>query len=226
MKCKIFLFRHGQTRFNKDKRFTGWLNSNLTVNGKNDAKIVSELLKGKKIDVAFETKLSRSKDTLKQVLKHHNLLVLRDDRMMERCYGELQGHFHSEFIEKHGRVLFDKYHRSYSSPPPKGESIRMVERRVLPFIRDLLKFIKKYQVNVAISAHGNSMRPFRRYFEKASVKSMMKWEMPYDDYFEYSVDVGAKKPTKRPSKNDWKSVLLPNEVFLASDKNNVFKRYY
>jgi len=226
MKCKVFLFRHGQTRFNKDKRFTGWLDSKLTVKGKNDAKIVAKLLKGKKIDVAFETRLSRSKDTLKQVLKYHNPLVLRDDRMMERCYGELQDHSHSEFIKKHSKALFDKYHRSYSSPPPKGESIRMVEGRVLSFIRDLLKFVKKYQVNVAISAHGNSMRPFRRYFEKASVEKMMKWEMPYDDYFEYSVDVGAKKPVKKPSKNDWKSVLLPNKVYLASDKNNVFKRYY
>lgn len=226
MKCKIFLFRHGQTRFNKAKRFTGWLDSNLTSKGKNDAKIVAKLLKRKKIDVAFETKLRRSKDTLKAVLKHHNPVVLRDDRMMERCYGELQGRYHADFIAKHGQVLFEKYHRSYNFPPPKGESIRMVEGRVLPFIRDLLKFIKKYQVNVAISAHGNSMRPFRRYFEKASVEQMMKWEMPYDDYFEYSVDVGAKKSMKKPSEKDWKSVLLSNKVRLASDKKNVFKRYY
>jgi bisphosphoglycerate-dependent phosphoglycerate mutase len=226
MKRKIFLFRHGQTRFNRDKRFTGWLDSNLTQKGKNDAKIIAKLLKSKTIDVTFETKLSRSKDTLKEVLKHHNPVVLRDDRMMERCYGELQGHSHADFIRKHGRALFEKYHRSYNSPPPKGESIKMVEKRVLPFIRDLLKFIKKYQVNVAISAHGNSMRPFRRYFEKASVKQMMKWEMPYDDFFEYSVDVGAKKFVNKPLKKNWKAVLLPSKVRLASDKKNVFKRYY
>jgi len=122
--------------------------------------------------------------------------------------------------------LFDKYHSSYNSPPPKGESIRMVERRVLPFIRDLLKFVKKYQVNVAISAHGNSMRPFRRYFEKASIGKMMNWEMPYDDFFEYSVDVGAKKSVKKLSKKSWKPVLLPNSVVIASDKRNVFKKYY
>jgi len=226
MKRKIFLFRHGQTRFNKDKRFTGWLDSNLTQKGKNDAKIIAKLLRNKQVDVAFETKLSRSKDTLKEVLKHHNPVVLRDDRMMERCYGELQGLSHAAFIQKNGKALFEKYHRSYNSPPPKGESIRMVEKRVLSFIRDLLKFIKKYQVNVAISAHGNSMRPFRRYFENASVKQMMKWEMPYDDFFEYSVDVGQEKPAKKPLKKAWKSVLLPNKVYLASDEKNVFKRYY
>jgi len=227
MKCCIFLFRHGKTEFNEAKRFTGWLDSKLTAKGKQNAKVVAKLLKNKSIDVLFETRLSRSKNTLKEVRKFHkNALVLRDDRMMERCYGELQGHYHSDFIAKQGRALFDKYHRSYDFPPPKGESVKMVEKRVLPFIRDLIKFMKKYQVNIAISAHGNSMRPFRRYFEKASVNRMVKWEMPYDDYFEYSFDVGSKKIVKKPSKKDWKSVLLPKKVLLASDKRNVFKKYY
>lgn len=227
MKCRIFLFRHGKTEFNEMKRFTGWLDSKLTTKGEDNAKVVAKLLKNKSVDVFFETRLSRSKDTLNEVRKFHKkAVVLRDDRMMERCYGELQGHYHADFIRQHGKALFDKYHRSYNSPPPKGESIRMVERRVLPFIRDLLKFMKKYQVNVAISAHGNSMRPFRRYFEKASVGKMMKWEMPYDDFFEYVIDVGSKKQVKKPSKKVWKSVLLSNSVILASDKRNVFKKYY
>ena len=84
--------------------------------------------------------------------------------MMERCYGVLQGRTHASFIRKHGVGLFNIYHRSYATPPPKGESIKMVERRVKSFIKDLLKVMKKYGVNVAISAHGNSMGPFRRYF--------------------------------------------------------------
>jgi broad specificity phosphatase PhoE len=101
----------------------------------------------------------------------------------------------------------------------------MVEGRVDSFIRDLLVFIKKYKVNVAISAHGNSMRPFRRHFEKASIKQMMKWEMPYDDYFEYTVSVPAGKapPVTRKS---WKSVVLPPHVKLATDRHNVLKKYY
>ena len=49
--------------------------------------------------------------------------------------------------------------------------------------------MKENKVNVAISAHGNSMRPFRRYFEKMSIKEMMLIENPYDNYFEYSIDV-------------------------------------
>ena len=70
-------------------------------------------------------------------------------------------------------------------PPPGGESVAIVEKRVRSFIKDLLKMMKQKKVNVAISAHGNSMRPFRRYFEKLSIKQMMKLENPWDDYFEY-----------------------------------------
>lgn len=225
-KCSIYLFRHGQTHFNKRKRFTGWLDSDWTGKGIQNAKKTARKLKNKQIDVAFETSLKRSIHTLKEVLKHHPecYLTLKDDRMMERCYGKLQGQSHSEFIRKHGRALFDKYHRAYNFPPPKGESVKMVEKRVLSFIKDLVKFIKKYKVNVAISAHGNSMRPFRRYFEKASISKMMQWEMPYDDYFEYSVNVSGK--SVKPSKKSWKNVLLPKHVKLASDRHNVFKKYY
>jgi len=64
----------------------------------------------------------------------------------------------------------------------------MVEKRVNSFVKDLIKMIKKEKVNVAISAHGNSMRPFRKYFEKLSVKEMMSLENPYDRYFEYKID--------------------------------------
>ncbi len=226
MKCHIYLFRHGQTHFNKRKRFTGWMDATWTRNGRLNASAVAKKLKSKHIDVAFSSSLTRSKETLREVLKfHRNVIVFRDDRMLERCYGELQGHSHAAFSKKYGKALFDKYHRAYNFPPPKGESVRMVEGRVRSFLKYLLSFIKKYKVNVAVSAHGNSMRPFRRYFEKASIQQMMKWEMPYDDYFEYTIDVPSGKAPK-PNKNSWKSVLLPAHVKLASDKHNVLKKYY
>jgi 2,3-bisphosphoglycerate-dependent phosphoglycerate mutase len=227
MKCKIFLFRHGQTHFNKQKRFTGWLDADWTFEGKRNAGITARKLKNKRIDVAFETSLKRSIRTLKEVLKYHPecFLKLKDDRMIERCYGELQGRSHKVFISEYGKALFDKYHRAYNFPPPKGESVKMVEMRVRSFIKDLLAFIKKYKVNVAISAHGNSMRPFRRYFEKASTGRMMKWNIPYDNYFEYSIDVPSGK-TPKHSKKSWKSVLKPKHVKVASDKHNPFRKYY
>ena len=191
MYCKIYLFRHGQTFYNKNGYFTGWKDSKLTPKGIREAKKVAKMLKDKKIDVAYRSTLSRSKDTLKFVLKYHPEcgIIFEDDRMIERSYGSLEGKSHNTIIKKVGKEQYDIWHRSYDVPPPKGESIKDVEKRVNEFIKDLLKFIKNNKVNVAISAHGNSMRPFRKHFEKFSRKKMITLENPWDEYFEYSVKV-------------------------------------
>lgn len=220
MKLHIYLFRHGQTVFNRDKRFTGWLDSKLTKKGIQDAKKIAQKLKNKKFQVAYHTRLSRSKDTLKYVLKYHPECkkLIKDDRMIERSYGRLQGkshqqfvkqegtdtyktllHWHKidhlegkekkEFIKKTGEAELQIIRRSYNIPPPGGESIQMVEKRVKSFIKDLIKKMKKEKVNVAISAHGNSMRPFRAHFEKLSKEQMMQLENPWDDYFHYTIKV-------------------------------------
>jgi len=191
MKYHIYLFRHGQTYFNKNKIFTGWKDSKLTPQGIKDAKTIAEKLKNKKIDVAFQTHLSRSKDTLKYVLKYHPECkkIITDDRMIERSYGKLEGLKHKTIIERYGQKQFDLWHRSYSVAPPGGESIKRVRKRVESFIKDLIKMIKREKINVAISAHGNSMRPFRRYFEHLTIKEMIQLENPWDDYFEYTIEV-------------------------------------
>jgi len=217
--CHIYLFRHGQTYYNKNHIFTGWKDSKLTHRGIKDAKKIAVKLKGKKIDVAYHSHLSRSKDTLKEVLRYHRECKKKicDDRMIERSYGKLQGmthkefvkregtedyktllHWHKidnlhgkereEFIEKVGEAELQIIRRSYNHPPPGGESVKTVEKRVLSFVSDLIKKVKKEKINVAISAHGNSMRPFRRYFEKFSIEEMMELENPFDDYFEYKIE--------------------------------------
>ncbi len=220
MKLHIYIFRHGQTYYNRDKRFTGWKDSKLTPLGIREARKIANKLKNKKIDVAYQTNLSRSKDTLKEVLKYHPECkeIIVDDRILERSYGDLQGMSHKTFVECEGTddyKILRHWHkidhlkgcekdgficdvgeaelkivrRSYDVRPPNGESIKDVEKRVKPFIRDLLRKIKKDKVNVAISAHNNSMRPFRRYFEKLSIRKMMSLENPWDNYFEYIIDV-------------------------------------
>jgi len=190
MKCYIYLFRHGTTTDNAAGKFSGHRQVDLTQRGHDDAKIVSLRLKDKKIDVAFQTSLKRSKETLKEVLKSHKecKTIITDDRMIERSYGKLQGKTHLQYIKDHSPEMYDKFHRGYYTRPPNGESIRDVEKRVKSFIRDLLKFIKENKVNVAISAHGNSMRPFRKYFEGLTIKEMLEIENPYDNYFEYVVN--------------------------------------
>ena len=229
MNCKIYLFRHGQTHFNYRKRFTGWLDSDWTTTGHRNASKTAQLLKRKHIDVAFSSHLKRSKHTLARVLKHHPECRLHfvDDRMIERCYGAMQGHSHDAFIQQHGQELFDRYHRSYTVQPPEGESLNMVEERVRSFATDLVAFIREYNVNVAVSAHGNSIRMFRMIFEHSSVKEMLSWNIPYDRYFEYDIEVPETKNLAiLPTKKSWKSVLLPKHVLHATDKKNTLRKYY
>jgi 2,3-bisphosphoglycerate-dependent phosphoglycerate mutase len=185
----IYLFRHAQTYFNRNHYFTGWLDSRLTPFGRRQAGTIARKLRGKKIDVAFCTSLSRSRDTLCEVLKNHPecRAVFVDDRMIERSYGRLQGTSHEKYKRTHSEKELQLIRRSYDHPPPGGESIKMVEKRVGSFLRDLVAYMRKNNVNVAISAHGNSMRPFRRHFEKLSVRQMMALENPWDGYFEYEV---------------------------------------
>lgn len=188
-KFRIYLFRHGQTTFNRDGKFTGQTEAKLTAKGRRHAMKIAKKLKDKKFEVAIHTKLSRSKDTLKSVLKFHPecKLILEDNRMIERSYGELSGKLHSTIIRKYGQKQFDKWHRDFGTRSPGGESFADVEKRVKSFIKDLKKFMKKNKVNVAISAHGNSIRLFRKIMEKASRKETVGWFIPYDKVFEYSV---------------------------------------
>ncbi|MFH0711512.1 MAG: histidine phosphatase family protein [archaeon] len=188
-KFKIYLFRHGQTTFNRDGRFTGFKDAKLTVEGREHAEKIAKELKGKKFEVAIHTSLSRSKDSLKIVLKSHPecKIILEDDRMIERSYGELEGKYHYEIVDKFGVEQYELWHRGFDCRPPEGESFADVEKRVGKFVKDLKKFMRKNKVNVAISAHGNSIRLFRKIMERASKDEAVKWVIPYDKVFEYLV---------------------------------------
>ncbi len=214
----IYIFRHGQTTFNRDGRFTGFKNPKLTKLGIKQARIVAKKLAHKKFTVAIHTRLVRSKQTLNEVLAFHPecKTILIDDRMIERNYGRLNGKTHKEFIKKIGKKIYqlevqgdliheldpkgrrevenflgeqeyNLIHRGYFTPPPGGESFADVEKRVGRFIKYLIGYIKKNKVNVAISAHGNSIRLFRKIMEDATPKVATTWIIPYDNYYEYKI---------------------------------------
>lgn len=187
----IYIFRHGQTYFNRDKIFTGWKDSKLTSLGVRQARIVAKKLKNKKFETAFCSDLQRAKRTLKEILKYHPECkrTIIDKRLRERNYGKLNGKLHASVIEKFGQEQFDIWHRSFNVRPPGGESFADVEKRVKGFIGYLIKFMRKNRANVAISAHGNSIRLFRKIMEKASEKEAVKWVIPYDKFFEYKVKI-------------------------------------
>ncbi len=188
-RLRIYLFRHGQTYYNRDHMFTGFKDSKLTPLGIKQAKIIAKKLKNAEFQVAFYTRLSRSKDTLKEVMKFHPECkkLIKDDRMIERSYGRLAGMHHATIVKKYGEEQFNIWHRSFSVRPPGGESFSDVEKRVRSFINYLVKFMSKNQVSVAISAHGNSIRLFRYVMEKRSQKEACKWFIPYDNVFAYDI---------------------------------------
>ena len=188
---KIYIFRHGQTFYNEQGIFTGWKDSKLSPKGKKSAKTIARKLKNKKFEIAFQTRLSRSKNTLKEVLKFHPECkkIIQDDRMIERNYGVLNGKSHEAFVKKLGQKEYDRIHRGFHDAAPRGESFAMVEKRVASFIKDLKKMLKKEKVNVAISGHGNSIRLFRKIMEKSTREETTKWKIPYDKYYVYSVKV-------------------------------------
>jgi len=190
MICKIYLFRHGSTQDNSEGIFSGWRDVPLNKKGIRDAKIVSLRLKDKKFTLAFQSDLLRSKQTMNEVLKFHKgVKVQSDARIKERKYGKLQGKTHLEIVQKHGPEKYDSWHRGYEDRPPGGESLKDVEKRVMGFIRDLLDTIRDEKISVAISAHGNSMRAFRKYFEKLTNDEMCKIYNDYESVFEYSIEV-------------------------------------
>ncbi|MEM3074946.1 MAG: phosphoglycerate mutase family protein [Candidatus Pacearchaeota archaeon] len=190
-KFYIYLFRHGLTSYNRDRKFTGWKDIPLAKQGFSDAKMIAFRLKDKKFKIAIHTSLKRSKQTLREVLKFHPECkkIIEDDRIKERNYGKLNSYSHLEIAKKYGFDSYDKWHRDFNSRPPGGESFKDVEKRVASFIKSLKELISKEKSNVAISAHGNSIRLFRKIWEGLSEKESEELEIPYDKIYSYEIKV-------------------------------------
>ena len=185
----IYIFRHGQTDFNLQKVFTGWLQSNLTSEGIAQAKHMADLLKDKKIDLAYRPNLTRCQNTLDEVLAFHPECreTVVDDRLLERNYGELGGKLHQDIINQYGQEQFDKWHRGWADRPPLGESYADVEVRINHFVDELRSKFQDLNTNIAICGSSNSIRLFRKIMENATVEETVSWSIPYDQFFEYQI---------------------------------------
>lgn len=185
--AKIYVFRHGETFDNMTHTFSGFRQSDLTKAGIAEAKKIGEKLKSEKVTKAYQSDQIRSQHTLKLVLNgwHKNVEIITDPRIKERDYGDLTGEDKSE-VELKNPKDYALWHRSYDVAPPNGESIQMVEKRVLSFLYDALPTWKKNDV-VFISAHGNSIRPMRRYFEHLTIDEMCGYENTPGKIYEYQI---------------------------------------
>ncbi|MCW4046310.1 MAG: histidine phosphatase family protein [Candidatus Bathyarchaeota archaeon] len=229
MICKLFVFRHAETTDNARSLFSGWRDPKLTAKGVLQAEEVAEQLSRHRIDYAFTSHLRRARETLGIVLRKHNAVpVFVDDRLIERCYGTLQGKSkHKLSVEN--PEWFARIHRGYDYPPPDGESLKMVESRTLPFIVQLEQWLRRNPGNVAISCHGNSLRPIRRVFEHLSLEEMLRIENPQDHAVSYALNIHnirLKSCLEKEQTADWKGIVVPPDVKLATDFRNPLKKYY
>jgi 2,3-bisphosphoglycerate-dependent phosphoglycerate mutase len=229
MICRLFVFRHAETTDNKRNLFSGWRDPVLTQKGLLQAQEIAEQLEKDEIHYAFTSHLKRARKTLEIVLdKHPRIPVFIDDRLIERCYGLLQGKSKRKVTDERPE-WFAQVHRGYSFSPPEGESLEVVEKRTLAFLVQLREWLRQNPGNVAISCHGNSLRPIRRVFEHLSLKQMLQIENPQNHAIDYALhlhSVSVESSQGRAAKVDWRGILVPQHVKLATDPRNPLKKYY
>ncbi len=172
---KLILIRHGQSLWNLEDRFTGWVDVPLTPTGKEEARIAGEKLQGMPIDVAYTSDLSRAQETLRIIMETADLdvPVIRDQALNERHYGDLQGLNKARTAEKFGAEQVHLWRRSYDVPPPNGESLKDTAARTLPFFdRCILGDIAQGK-NVLVVAHGNSNRSIVMQLDKLTKEQVV-----------------------------------------------------
>lgn len=175
----LILVRHGQSLWNLENRFTGFIDVPLTENGIAEAKKAGELLRGTKIDVAYTSDLRRAQDTLKTIMESMPLdcPVIRDAAIKERDYGDLAGLNKDDMREKYGEEQVHIWRRSYDVPPPNGESLKDCRERTVPFFQRAILGDIKQGKNTLVVAHGNSNRSMVMYLEDMTPEEILATEL-------------------------------------------------
>jgi 2,3-bisphosphoglycerate-dependent phosphoglycerate mutase len=205
--AKLFLLRHGKSLWNKQNRFTGWVDVPLAHEGWQEAKKAGDLLKDIAFDVAFTSHLARAIDTQSMIFRQNTaspvpICVHPDNQnispfenhlgnkseefpvyknitaLAERKYGDLQGLNKEEVEKKFGTEQFLQWRRGYDTPPPNGESLKNTLERVLPYFEEFILPWIKQDKTILITAHGNSLRALTKFLEKLSDEEIVKLEIP------------------------------------------------
>ena len=204
----LVLLRHGQSQWNLDNRFTGWVDVELTEKGMAEARKAGELIKaeGLLFDVAHTSLLKRAIRTLWTALDELDqmwLPVHRHWRLNERHYGALQGLNKAETTAKHGEDQVKVWRRSYDTPPPamslddpghpahdpryrgldarclpSTESLKTTLDRVLPYWFDAIAPALRQGQTVLVTAHGNSLRALYKYLNQVPDDQITEVNIP------------------------------------------------
>lgn len=205
---KIVLLRHGESKWNKENRFTGWTDVDLTEKGEEEARKAGELLKkeGFVFDKAYTSYLKRAIKTLNIVLDEMNqdwIPVEKNWRLNEKHYGDLQGLNKSETAEKYGDDQVLVWRRSYDVAPnpltdddprnprfearykdvpenelPRTEALKNTVERILPYWKEEIFPSLREADEVLVTAHGNSLRGIIKYLKNISDDDIVKLNLP------------------------------------------------
>jgi 2,3-bisphosphoglycerate-dependent phosphoglycerate mutase len=205
---KLFLVRHGQSEWNSQNRFTGWVDVNLSDQGRAEAKKSGEMLNALNINIDFfyTSFLKRAINTLEIILSEINKKnenYIKAWELNERHYGSLTGLDKDEMKKKLGEELFKKYRRSWDIAPPlqednseneklysplnknidktlipKTESLKDTYERVIPYFNKKIKHHLESNKNILIAAHGNSLRALCKMLLKISDEKINELEIP------------------------------------------------
>lgn len=219
---QLVVVRHGESEWNKENRFTGWQDVDLSEKGRAEALKGGKALKDKgfQFDLAYTSVLKRAIHTLDYILDQLDqvwLPVQKDWRLNERHYGGLQGLNKAETAARHGEEQVKIWRRSYDTPPPpmpvedprhprNDPRYRGVDPRLLPNCESLKDTVQRFlplwndQISkditagkrVLIAAHGNSLRALMQHLENMSAQDIMGVNMPTGIPLSYTLDAQFK----------------------------------
>jgi len=178
--AQLVLFRHGQSIWNLENKFTGWVDVDLSEKGIQEAISAGHKIKGMHFDLAYSSVLIRAQKTLTLALEssgHPPVETIYHQALNERMYGDLQGLDKSETAKKYGEEQVKIWRRSYDIAPPNGESLKDTAARVIPYFTTEIEPLLKQGKNIVIVAHGNSLRALVMHLEKMSPEQILEFEI-------------------------------------------------
>jgi len=244
---KLVLLRHGESAWNKENRFTGWTDADLSVKGIAEAKKAGQVLlkEGLVFDIAYTSVLKRAIRTLWIALDEMDLMwipVYNSWRLNERHYGALQGLNKLEMAKKYGEKQVLIWRRSYDVPPPAlektdprssandprykdmdkkdiplTECLKDTVARFLPYWHETIAPTVKSGKRVIIAAHGNSLRALVKYLDDVSDKDIVGLNIPTGLPLIYELD-DKMKPVKSYYLGDPEEVKKATEAVANQGK--------
>jgi 2,3-bisphosphoglycerate-dependent phosphoglycerate mutase len=176
----LVIFRHGQSVWNLENKFTGWVDVELTPKGVEEAKAAGKKLESFKFDEGFTSDLKRAQNTLKLALEmcgQDKIHVTNNAALNERKYGDLQGLNKAETALKFGDEQVKIWRRSFDIAPPNGESLKDTAARVIPYFEKEIAPKLKAGKNIVLAAHGNSLRALIMHLEKMTPAQILEFEI-------------------------------------------------